>query len=139
MGRRSTGVAVSPSFTQDRRVYLYLSSAAGNRIVRFRYSGGGIGPLGPVVTGIPRAAIRHGGRLAFGPDGMLWAATGEHGEPGLAQDRASLAGKILRMTPDGRPAPGNPFGTLVWSYGHRIIGSLGRAWREARPGGPSSS
>ena len=120
------GVAVSPSFAQDRRVYLYLSTAADNRIVRFRYSGGGIGPLDPVVTGIPRAAVHNGGRLAFGPDGMLWAATGEHGEPGLAQDTDSLAGKILRMTPDGRPAPGNPFGTLVWSYGHRNV--EGMAW-----------
>ena len=120
------GVAVSPSFTQDRWVYLYLSTAGDNRIVRFRYSGGGIGPLDPVVTGIPRAAVHNGGRLAFGPDGMLWAATGEHGEPGLAQDTDSLAGKILRMTPDGRPAPGNPFGTLVWSYGHRNV--EGMAW-----------
>src|SRR5215469_14361845 len=123
------GVAVSPSFAQDRRVYLYLSTAADNRIVRFRYSGSGIGPLDPVVTGIPRAAVHNGGRLAFGPDGMLWAATGEHGEPGLAQNRDSLAGKILRMTPDGRPAPGNPFGTLVWSYGHRNV--EGMAWDDA--------
>jgi glucose/arabinose dehydrogenase len=123
------GVAVSPSFAHDRRVYLYLSTAADNRIVRFRYSGGGIGPLDPVVTGIPHAAIHNGGRLAFGPDGMLWASTGEHGEPGLAQDRDSLAGKILRMTPDGRPAPGNPFGTLVWSYGHRNV--EGMAWDSA--------
>jgi glucose/arabinose dehydrogenase len=120
------GVAVSPSFGQDRLVYLYVSTAADNRIVRFRYSGGRIGPLEPVVTGIPRAAFHNGGRLAFGPDGMLWATTGEHGEPGLAQDRDSLGGKILRMTPDGRPAPGNPFGTLVWTYGHRNV--EGMAW-----------
>src|SRR5215510_245780 len=99
------GVAVSPSFGRDRLVYLYASTATDNRIVRFRYAGGRIGPLETVVTGIPRAAIHNGGRLAFGPDGMLWATTGENGEPALAQDRDSLAGKILRMTPDGRPAP----------------------------------
>ena len=120
------GVAVSPSFGRDRQVYLYVSTAADNRVVRFRYPGSGIGPLDPVVTGIPRAAVHNGGRLAFGPDGMLWAATGEHGEPGLAQDRDSLAGKILPMTPDGRPAPGNPFGTLVWTYEHRNV--EGMAW-----------
>src|SRR5215831_12052929 len=120
------GVAVSPSFGRDRLVYLYASTATDNRIVRFRYSGGRIGPLDPVVTGIPRAAIHNGGRLAFGPDGMLWATTGEHDEPGLSQDRDSLAGKILRMTPDGGPAPGNPFGTLVWTYGHRNVEGL--AW-----------
>jgi len=119
------GVAVSPSFARDRLVYLYLSTAADNRIARFRYSGGGIGQTGmeldAVVTGIPRAAIHNGGRLAFGPDGMLWATTGEHAEPAISQDRDSLGGKILRMTPDGRPAPGNPFGTLVWTYGHRNV------------------
>jgi glucose/arabinose dehydrogenase len=120
------GVAVSPSFSHDRQVYLYASTAADNRIVRFRYTGGRIGALAPVVTGIPRAGVHNGGRLAFGPDGMLWAATGEHGEPDLAQDRDSLAGKILRMTPDGRAAPGNPFGTLVWSLGHRNVEGL--AW-----------
>ena len=102
------GVAVSPSFGRDRLVYLYVSTATDNRIVRFRYSAGGIGPLDAVLTGIPRAAIHNGGRLAFGPDGMLWATTGEHAEPGIAQDRDSLGGKILRMTPDGRPAPGQP-------------------------------
>ena len=120
------GVAVSPSFGRDRLVYLYVSTATDNRIVRFRYASGGIGPLEAVVTGIPRASIHNGGRLAFGPDGMLWASTGEHAEPGLSQDRTSLGGKILRMTPDGRPAPGNPFGTLVWSYGHRNV--QGMAW-----------
>jgi glucose/arabinose dehydrogenase len=120
------GVAVSPSFGQDRLVYLYVSTAADNRIVRFRYSGSAIGPLEAVVTGIPRASVHNGGRLAFGPDGMLWASTGEHAEPGIAQDKGSLGGKILRMTPDGGPAPGNPFGTLVWTYGHRNV--QGMAW-----------
>jgi glucose/arabinose dehydrogenase len=123
------GVAVSPSFGRDRLVYLYLSTAMDNRIVRFRYSGGHIGPLDAVLTGIPRAAVHNGGRLAFGPDAMLWAATGEHAEPGLAQDPESLGGKILRMTPEGRAAPGNPFGTLVWTYGHRNI--QGMAWDSA--------
>ena len=123
------GVAVSPSFSLDELVYLYFSSARDNRIVRFQYSGGQIGPLDPLVTGIPRAAIHNGGRLAFGPDGMLWAATGEQGDSRLAQVRGSLGGKILRMTPDGRPAPDNPFGTLVWTYGHRNV--QGMAWDNA--------
>ena len=123
------GVAVSPSFGRDRFVYLYFSTGTDNRIARFRYSDNGIGPLDAVLTGIPRAAIHNGGRLAFGPDGMLWATTGEHAEPGISQDRDSLGGKILRMTPDGRPAPGNPFGTLVWTYGHRNV--QGMAWDSA--------
>jgi glucose/arabinose dehydrogenase len=123
------GVAVSPSFSRDRLVYLYVSTDADNRIVRFRYSAGRIGPLESVLTGIPRATIHNGGRLVFGPDGMLWAATGEHDEPRLADDPESLAGKILRMTPEGKPAPGNPSGTHVWSYGHRNV--EGMAWDSA--------
>src|SRR5262249_50251400 len=89
------GVAVSPAFSRDRLVYLYASFAADNRIVRLRFSGSRLGPLHTVVRGIPRGSNHNGGRLAFGPDGMLWAGTGEHGEPGLAQDRSSLGGKIL--------------------------------------------
>jgi len=120
------GVAVSPSFSLDQLVYLYFSAKTDNRIVRFQYSGGQIGSLETLVSGIPRAAIHNGGRLAFGPDGMLWATTGEQGDSRLAQDKGSLGGKILRMTPDGGPAPGNPFGTLVWTYGHRNV--QGMAW-----------
>ncbi len=82
------GVAVSPSFGQDRQVYLYVSTAADNRIVRFPYSGSGIGTLDPVVTGIPRAAATaggwHSGRMACcgrRPGSMAnpaWPRTGTH-------------------------------------------------------------
>jgi glucose/arabinose dehydrogenase len=119
------GVAVSPSFTTDHYVFVYFSADGDNRVVRYRYDGGLSDPV-PLVTGIPRGSIHNGGRLAFGPDGYLYASTGETGERGLSQDRNSLAGKILRMTVDGKPAPGNPFGSLVWSYGHRNVQGL--AW-----------
>ncbi|GAA4578484.1 PQQ-dependent sugar dehydrogenase [Planotetraspora phitsanulokensis] len=122
------GVAVSPSFATDHYVFVYFSAEGDNRVVRYRYDGGLSDPV-PLVTGIPRGSIHNGGRLAFGPDGNLYASTGETGERGLAQDRNSLAGKILRMTLDGKPAPGNPFGTLIWSYGHRNVQGL--AWDSA--------
>ncbi len=121
------GVAVSPSYARDHWVFLYYSAQSENRIVRFRYDGGtGIGGVRVLVKGIPRGPIHNGGRLAFGPDHLLYASTGETGRGGLSQDRSSLGGKILRMTLDGRPAPGNPFGTLVYTYGHRNVQGL--AW-----------
>ncbi|MGH3378396.1 MAG: PQQ-dependent sugar dehydrogenase [Actinoallomurus sp.] len=120
------GVAVSPSYARDHWIFLYYSAAAENRIVRFRYDGSGIDGERILVKGIPRGPIHNGGRLAFGPDHLLYASTGETGRGELAQDRSSLGGKILRMTLDGRPAPGNPYGTLVWTYGHRNVQGL--AW-----------
>jgi glucose/arabinose dehydrogenase len=110
------------------------STSAENRIERMTYDGCGLGPGEPLVTGIPSAVYHDGGALAFGPDGLLYAGTGDATNGRLAQDRASLAGKILRMTPDGAPAPGNPFpDSVVYSMGHRNVQGLawdsqGRLW-----------
>lgn len=119
------GVAVSPGYARDHQIYLYYTAADDNRVVKASYDGA-LGTPRPIVTGIPKGGIHNGGRLAFGPDGMLYITTGETGETGKAQDRNSLGGKILRVTPDGAPAPGNPFGSRVWTYGHRNV--QGIAW-----------
>lgn len=118
------GVAVSPRFDQDRKLYFYVSSANDNRIVTATLDKGGLSDTTPILTGIPLGAIHDGGRIEFGPDGFLYVATGETGEPELAQDRSTLAGKILRLTPRGKPAPGNPFGDEIWSLGHRNVQGL---------------
>ncbi|HEY6744946.1 MAG TPA: PQQ-dependent sugar dehydrogenase [Mycobacteriales bacterium] len=124
------GIAVSPSYAKDQLVYVYYSTGEDNRIARMRL---GQAPQ-PIVTGIPRSGIHNGGRLVFGPDGFLYAGTGDASSTGRSQDRSSLGGKILRMTADGKPAPGNPFpGSLVWTYGHRNVQGLafdsaGRLW-----------
>jgi glucose/arabinose dehydrogenase len=121
------GIALSPGFATDRQVFLYFTAASDNRIVRATYDGGRLTGIHPIFTGIPRAGHHDGGRIAFGPDGFLYVGTGDAGQSERAQDRAALGGKILRLTPDGRPAPGNPFpGSPVWSYGHRNVQGL--AW-----------
>lgn len=119
------GVAVSPDFDSDRRLFFYVTTREDNRIVRTTYDGDRIAEVEPILTGIPNGFIHDGGRLEFGPDGFLYASTGEIGQPDLAQDRDSLGGKILRITVDGEPAPGNPFpGSPIWSLGHRNVQGL---------------
>ena len=118
------GVALSPDFESDRTAYFYASTGDDNRVLRAEIDGNTLGEPEPILTGIPVGQIHDGGRLEFGPDGFLYVSTGETGSGDLAQDRDSLAGKILRITPDGDPAPGNPFGTEVWSYGHRNVQGL---------------
>ncbi|GAA3816447.1 PQQ-dependent sugar dehydrogenase [Streptomyces chiangmaiensis] len=126
------GLALSPDHASDHLVYAYLTTDSDNRIVRMLYdpkkpSGEQLGAPDTVFKDIPKGMIHNGGRIAFGPDGMLYAGTGESGDRGLSQDRDSLGGKILRMTPEGEPAPGNPFGnSVVYSYGHRNVQGL--AW-----------
>ncbi|WP_199838740.1 PQQ-dependent sugar dehydrogenase [Streptomyces sp. TN58] len=126
------GLALSPDFASDRLVYVYFTTASDNRIARLRYdenrpSGQQLGAPDTVFRGIPKGLIHNGGRIAFGPDRMLYAGTGETGVTGLAQDRKSLGGKILRMTPDGDPVHGNPEAdSVVYSYGHRNVQGL--AW-----------
>ncbi|WP_199815598.1 sorbosone dehydrogenase family protein [Streptomyces griseus] len=126
------GIALSPDYASDHMVYAYFTSASDNRIVRMLYdakkpAGEQLGAPDTVFKGIPKGMIHNGGRIAFGPDRMLYAGTGESGDRGLSQDRGSLGGKILRLTPEGEPAPGNPFpDSPVFSYGHRNVQGL--AW-----------
>lgn len=119
------GLALSPSFADDGLLYLYLTAADDNRVVRFRYTGGELLEPLPILTGIPKAGNHNGGRLRFGPDGALYLGTGDAGSPGLAQDRSSLAGKILRIGADGSIPADNPYGNAVYSYGHRNVQGLG--------------
>jgi glucose/arabinose dehydrogenase len=126
------GVAISPTFASDHRVFFYASTDDDNRVLRTTYQDGKLGTMTPILTGIPNADHHDGGRMIFGPDKMLYVSTGEAGQEELAQDKSSLGGKILRITQDGKAAPGNPFGTPVWSYGHRNVQGLafvgGQLW-----------
>ena len=117
------GLALHPQFAQNRFVYLYYSAVgpggAVNRIVRYREVAGRLAERVVLLDNIPAATIHDGGRLRFGPDGLLYATTGDAADTSLPQDVASLAGKVLRLNPDGTTPPGNPFASPVLSYGHR--------------------
>lgn len=127
------GLALHPGFRDNRWVYAYISTASDNRIVRMRYVDGALGAQHLVLGGIPTASNHNGGRLVFGPDGLLYASTGDAGNPDRAQNTGSKAGKVLRLTPAGEVPAGNPFGNYTWSYGHRNVEGLafdgnGRLW-----------
>ncbi|MEE2568451.1 PQQ-dependent sugar dehydrogenase [Pseudarthrobacter sp. J64] len=131
------GLAVSPGFATDRYLYAYFTAATDNRIARIPLTAAPDGRLTAgtpevIFSGISKASTHNGGRIRFGPDGMLYVGTGDSQRRDQPQDPEALGGKILRLTPDGSPAPGNPFGNNpVYSLGHRNVQGL--AWdREGR-------
>ena len=98
-----------------------------NRVSRFRHLGETAEFDRVILNEIPGCKYHEGGRIGFGPDGMLYVGTGDVGEPTLAQDLKSMAGKILRLTPEGEFPDDNPFpGSPVYSYGHRVV--QGMTW-----------
>ncbi len=116
------GIALAPG--DEETLFAFMSTPDEDRIVRLSLAGGKVGKPAPVLTGIRNGVRHHGGRLLFHPDGTLYVSTGDAAESDLAQDRNSLNGKVLRIRPDGRAAPGNPYGNRTWSYGHRNIEGL---------------
>ena len=117
------GIVLDPS--DETVAYAFYTMAAEQRIARIALKDDALGEIEPILTGIPTGKGHYGGRLVFGPDGFLYASVGDNQKvPSPAQDRESLAGKILRITKDGQPAPGNPFDTAVWSWGHRNVEGL---------------
>lgn len=125
------GLALHPEFPSEPYVYAmhtyWRGESVVNRVIRLRHEGD-TGTMDSVVLDwIPGARYHNGGRIAFGPDGMLYIATGEAGTPSLSQDPDNLAGKILRLTPEGKVPPDNPHpGSAVYSMGHR--NPQGLAW-----------
>ncbi|HSI27587.1 MAG TPA: PQQ-dependent sugar dehydrogenase [Aeromicrobium sp.] len=125
------GLALDPD--DDTGLFACFTTARDERIVRIDVTGDRLGDIEPILTNIPVGKGHFGGRLAFGPDGLLYASTGEMQLGAPAQDKKSLAGKILRITKEGKPANGNPFDNEVWSWGHRNVEGIafdgeGRLW-----------
>lgn len=124
------GMALHPNFEQNKYLYLYFTSNQigniTNKVERFKFENDKLLDGFIIVENIPGSANHNGGRIAFGPDGFLYITTGDASKENLAQDRASLAGKILRIKDDGSIPEDNPFGSAVYSYGHR--NPQGLAW-----------
>jgi glucose/arabinose dehydrogenase len=117
------GMEFHPEFASNGYVYLVHSYAQGgrirNRLIRARYDGSTLIESEVLLDEVLGNTYHDGARLAVGPDGYLYMTTGDAGRERLAQDTNSLSGKILRLGLDGAPAPGNPFGDEVFSFGHR--------------------
>lgn len=115
---------------RDGLLYVYATTASDNRVLRLPLQGTPgalrLGAAQTVIDGIPSANIHNGGRIAFGPDDMLYVTAGDASEPDAAQELDSLGGKILRLAPDGTVPADNPFeGSPVWSLGHRNPQGIG--------------
>nr|WP_233739818.1 PQQ-dependent sugar dehydrogenase [Halovenus carboxidivorans] len=125
------GIAVHPNFEENNYLYVYQTVAresVENTVRRYEvdFASNELRNETVIIDGIPSDRFHNGGRIAFGPDDHLYVTTGDATQSDLAQDRGSLAGKILRLTPDGGVPEDNPFGNEVYSYGHR--NPQGLAW-----------
>lgn len=131
------GLAIAPTFASDHWLYMMHTTSTDNRIVRIKLENDRLTLSSEqiLLTGILRNKYHNGGRLRFGPDGKLYASTGDAQNGDNAQNLNGLNGKVLRLNPDGTVPSDNPFGTYVWSYGHRnpqglAFDSQGRLWEQ---------
>jgi aldose sugar dehydrogenase len=129
------GLALAPDYGRSRELFLcYAYDAPGGtavRVARFRDDGDALSQRKVLIEGIPAARFHAGCRLRFGPDGKLYATTGDATQGKIAQDLGSLGGKTLRINSDGTIPADNPFpGSPVYSYGHR--NSQGLDWNPNR-------
>ncbi len=125
------GMTLHPKFEENNFIYFYYTYRNNggntlNRVVRMTYKNNQISNEKIIIDAIPGASNHNGGEIIFGPDSYLYITTGDAQEPSQAQDKNSLAGKILRVTDTGEPAPNNPFSNRIYSYGHR--NSQGLTW-----------
>jgi len=117
------GIALDPNFPNSPYIYLYYTyeeEKLWNRVVRYKFENWSLVNQKILIDKIPAATLHNGGRIKFGPDGKLYITTGDATQRDLAQDINSLAGKILRINPDGSIPEDNPFpNSPIYSYGHR--------------------
>lgn len=128
------GITLHPDFSTNLYIYLYYTYTSQgentlNRVVRMKFQDGKLMDEKVIIDRIPGASNHNGGRIKFGPDKLLYIGTGDAQNPSQAQDINTLGGKILRSTDEGKPPSDNPFGNLIYSYGHRNVQGL--AWNSS--------
>lgn len=125
------GITLHPKFTDNNYLYLYFTYSSNgddtlNKVVRYKYQDGKLSDEKIIIDKIPGASNHNGGRIKFGPDGYLYITTGDAGVSSQAQNRNTLAGKILRVTDEGSNVSSNRFNNSVYTFGHR--NPQGIAW-----------
>ena len=118
------GIVLHPQFTSNNFVYIYYTYSSGgsqtlNKVERYIFDGQTLTIDKTIIDKIPGSLFHDGGRIKFGPDNFLYITTGDAQQSDLAQNTSSLAGKILRVTDEGKIPDDNPFGNAIYSYGHR--------------------
>jgi len=122
--RGALGIALHPAWPDQPFVYVYVTridhGILVNELLRIRSRNGrGVGFRVLFKWAVSGATNHNGGRIRFGPDGKLYIVTGENADPANSQLKRNLRGKILRVNSDGSIPKTNPFGTRIWSFGHR--------------------
>lgn len=125
------GLALHPKFPQQPWVYVMYTAqtkrGSFNRVSRIREVNGRGSEEQVLLDGLIAPGAHNGGRIRFGPDGMLYVGTGDAWDPNRAQNLRDRAGKILRLTPEGKVPADNPWpGNPVWALGFRNVQAL--AW-----------
>lgn len=118
------GITLHPKFIENNFIYLYFTYSSNenetlNKVVRYKYQNNKLTDEKTIIDKIPGAANHNGGRIKFGPDGNLYITTGDAQVSSQSQNKNTLAGKILRVTDEGKIASGNPFNNQIYTYGHR--------------------
>lgn len=128
-----TGLLVHPDFAENQRIYLFMTNADKinqlSFVTSYKLVNGTLEDPIAIVENIPAGPENNGGRIALGPDNLIYITTGDSRQKHLAQDLGSLAGKILRVDPNGKAPDTNPFKSMVYSYGHR--NPLGITWSDS--------
>ncbi len=146
------GLALDPQFATNKFVYVYHSASnpLRNRVVRYTESSGSCTNETIILDNLPASTNHNGGIIQFGPDGKLYVIIGDAENTANAQNITSLAGKVLRVNPDGSAPSDNPFfsntnanAKKVYSLGHRnsygftFHGHTGHLWETEN--GPSDN